>query len=279
MERINFRKERDLGATLQDASTFIKQNFIKILKPTLIVVVVPLLLGAVMMMTGMQEFYGNIGNMTDPMEMYSLFGSMIPAYFLIMIAFILSYVMIIGYIKLYAAGQDEISLNDLMPILKSKGLSLTLSAIVLVIVMYIGLILCAIPGIYLSIVFAHFFVISIVEETGFGATWKRSFFIIKDNWWYSFGLYIVTYLISLGIMMIFYIPVYTIMGIEMFNAAEQNDPTAIMESMSNMAYIMPFYYIAALLMSLIFSVVSSLWYFSLVEKKEGTGERELINQL
>ena len=281
MERINFKQERDLGATLQDASTFIKQNFFKMMKPTLLVVAIPLLLGSVMIFTGLQDMFGNMEAMNeDPTMIFSFMGEMFVSYFMIIIALILSYVMFYGYIKLYVAGQEEITLGDLMPILKSKGISLTFSAILLFILMYIGLFLCVLPGIYLSIVFVHFFVISIVEETGFCETWKRSFFLIKDNWWYAFGLYFVTYLISLGIMMIFYIPIYAIMGVELLSAVEQNDPAAAMSNyMSSMSYVFPFYYLAALLMSLLFSVVSALCYFSLVEQKEGTGERELIDSL
>ncbi|MEO9852017.1 MAG: hypothetical protein ABJH72_18280 [Reichenbachiella sp.] len=280
MNRINFKQERDLGATLQDASTFIKQNFVKIMKPTLIVAIIPMLIGTFFMVTAMQTMYSDIGAMSDPLEMYSNMAGMVPAYFLIMIAYVVAYIMFIAYIKLYAAGQEDITLSDLTPILKSKALSLTFSWIALVILMYVGMFLCLIPGIYLGVVFAHFFVISIIEESGFGATWKRSFFLIKDNWWSSFGLYIVTYLIAIGIMIVVYIPTYSIMAMELFSAAKENDPAQMMNTMSTtMSYIMPFYYLIALVMMLLFAVVSSLRYYSLVEIKDGTGEKELIDQI
>ncbi|MEO9803391.1 MAG: hypothetical protein ABJF04_09100 [Reichenbachiella sp.] len=280
MNRINFKQERDLGATLQDASTFIKQNFVKIMKPTLIVAIIPMLIGTFFMVTAMQTMYSDIGAMSDPLEMYSNMAGMVPAYFLIMIAYVIAYIMFIAYIKLYAAGQEDITLSDLTPILKSKALSLTFSWIALVILMYVGMFLCLIPGIYLGVVFAHFFVISIIEESGFGATWKRSFFLIKDNWWSSFGLYIVTYLIAIGIMIVVYIPTYSIMAMELFSAAKENDPAQMMNTMSTtMSYIMPFYYLIALVMMLLFAVVSSLRYYSLVEIKDGTGEKELIDQI
>ena len=280
MKRINFKQERDLGATLQDASTFIKQNFVKIMKPTLIVAIIPMLIGTFFMVTAMQTLYSDIGAMSDPLEMYSNMAGMVPAYFLIMIAYVVAYIMFIAYIKLYAAGQEDITLSDLTPILKSKALPLTFSWIALVILMYVGMFLCLIPGIYLGVVFAHFFVISIIEESGFGATWKRSFFLIKDNWWSSFGLYIVTYLIAIGIMIVVYIPTYSIMAMEMFSAVKENDPAQMMNTMSTtMSYIMPFYYLIALVMMLLFAVVSSLRYYSLVEIKDGTGEKELIDQI
>ncbi|MEP5240612.1 MAG: hypothetical protein ABJQ38_16830, partial [Flavobacteriaceae bacterium] len=82
MNRINFKQERDLGATLQDASTFIKQNFVKIMKPTLIVAIIPMLIGTFFMVTAMQTMYSDIGAMSDPLEMYSNMAGMVPAYFL-----------------------------------------------------------------------------------------------------------------------------------------------------------------------------------------------------
>lgn len=278
MDQINFKKERDLGATLEVASTFIKQNFGRIMKPTLVVVVIPLVLGAVLMVIGMRNIYSNIGT-NDPTQIFSSFEALVPAYLLIMITFMLANVMYIGYIKLYTEGLEEITLNDLLPIVKSKALTLFLSSILLVIILYIGMLLCVLPGIYLAIVFAHFFPIYIIEGNGFGASWKRSFFLIKDNWWSSFGLYIVTYLISLGMMILVYIPVYAIMGVQIFSAAKENDPTAMMSSMSSMAYVTPVYYVVGLLVALLYSTITSLRYFSLVEKKEGTGELEQISKL
>ena len=72
MDQINFKKERDLGATLEVASTFIKQNFGRIMKPTLVVVVIPLVLGAVLMVIGMRNIYSNIGT-NDPTQIFSSF--------------------------------------------------------------------------------------------------------------------------------------------------------------------------------------------------------------
>ncbi|WP_422360122.1 hypothetical protein [Reichenbachiella sp.] len=280
MERINFNQERDLGTILQDSSTFIKQNFLNIMKPTIVVVMIPLLLGTFLMIAGMQSMYGEMATMTDPLQVYGAMAGMIPAYILMMVAFVLAYVMFIGYIKLYTEGQEDITLSDLTPILKSKGLSLTLSSIALIIVIYAGMFLCVLPGVYLAIVLTHFFAIAIIEDKGFGATWKRSFHLIKDNWWSSFGLYLVTYLIALGIMILVYIPAYAIMALDMFSAVKENDPETMINSMSTtMSYITPFYYIIGLVISLLYAVVSSFKYFSLMEQKDGSSERELINKI
>ncbi|MGL1888116.1 MAG: hypothetical protein OCD76_16490 [Reichenbachiella sp.] len=284
MNQINFKQERDLGATLQDASSFIKQNFIKILKPTLTVVIAPLILSTVLMVISMQSMYANMADMAnspgDPAAMFGAMTGMIPAYLLIIVTYVMTYIMFIGYIKLYAAGKEDITLGDLSPILKSKIIPLFIGTIVLVIVIYIGMILCLLPGIYLAVVLAHFYAISIIEDVGFGASWKRCFYIIKNNWWSTFGLFIVTQLIVMGIMIVFYIPMYAVMALEMFQAVDKNDPTAMFNSMSTaMSYVMPIYQLLIMVVSLLFAVVSSFRYYSLVEQKDGSGEREIINQL
>src|SRR5688500_8864257 len=118
MNPINFKQERDLGITLQDASTFIKQNFGKMLKPTLIVVIVPLILSSVLMVMAMQSLYGTMATLpNDPTAMLSAMSGMIPAYLLLMVTYVMTYVMFIGYIKLYVAGKENITLGDLTAIL------------------------------------------------------------------------------------------------------------------------------------------------------------------
>ncbi|MEQ8925639.1 MAG: hypothetical protein RLO81_07470 [Fulvivirga sp.] len=279
MQQINFQKERDLGQTLEAASIFIKQHFFNILKPTLIVVIIPLVLGALLMASGMKEMFGSQQYINSTDAFFNYMINMLSSYGLIMIAYVLGYVVIIGYIKLYASGVENITLNDLLPIVKSKAIFLTISSIALVVVMYIGLILCVLPGIYLSVVLVHFYAVAIIEDAGFGESWKRCFYLIKDNWWSTFGLYIVTYLISFGIMILAYIPMYAIMGMQMFKASSENDPTAMFESMSNMAYFLPIYYLIGLVITILWAVISTFRYYSLVENKDGSGEKELINQL
>ena len=84
----------------------------------------------------------------------------------------------------------------------------------------------------------------------------------------------------MGILIVLYIPMYIIMGLEMFKAVDKNDSAQLFNSMSNMmSYIMPIYYLVGLAISLLFAVVSTFRYFSLVEQKDGSGEREIIEQL
>ena len=279
MDKINFRKERNLGETLQDASTFIRQHFMKMIKPTLIVVAVPLLLGAVFMIMALQNMYSSIGTMTNPLEVYSSMAGMLPAYLLIIVAYVIAYVMFVGYIKLYVNGQEDIQMSDLMTIVKSKALPLAFSSILLIVITYIGMILCVFPGVYISVALAHFFAVSIVEEVGFGTSWKRCIYLIKDRWWNCFGLYFVTYLIALGLIIVAYIPTYMVMFAGIFDAAESNDPAAMTNAMSQSAYITPIYYLLGIVTSMLFAVVTTMRYYSLVEQKDGTGEQELINTI
>jgi heme/copper-type cytochrome/quinol oxidase subunit 2 len=74
-------------------------------------------------------------------------------------------------------------------------------------------------------------------------------------------------------------PVYVIMFIKMFSAGSANNPAEMMSSLSMMGWVTPIYMIVSLVVSLIFTTVSSVNYYSLVEGKEGLGEKEAINSI
>lgn len=281
MERINFNQTRDLGQVLQDSSSFIRQNFLKIVKPVVIVGIIPMVLGAFLIATSFNSIFEMADNpTTNPTDAVTNMFNMFPGYFLIMLGTILAHITIIGYIKLYTLGFQDIKLRDIAPILKSKTFPLVFSSLLLVAIISIGSMLCLIPGIYFMIVFAQFFAISIIEDKSFSDAWSRCFSIIKDNWWPTFGLYFITYLIATAMYVIVYIPTYAILLANLVTDSRTTDALETYESLSaTMAIISPFYYIVGLLIAILFSVVSSFQYFSLTEKLDGSGERELINQI
>ncbi|HXU28788.1 MAG TPA: hypothetical protein VN698_16280, partial [Bacteroidia bacterium] len=69
------------------------------------------------------------------------------------------------------------------------------SGIVMAFLILIGALLCIIPGIYIANVFYLVIPIIVIENTSFGFAFNKSFRLIKDNWWFVFGVVFVTNLI------------------------------------------------------------------------------------
>lgn len=281
MEKINFREIKDLGGVLQDASKFIRQNFMQMMKPAFAVAIIPAVLGGILLAGGMKSmFMLSVESPGDPTAVFANMAGMVPGYILLFVAHLASYTIFIAYVKAYVSGVENITFSDLMSVLKSKGVLLFFGSIVLLIAIYVGLILCVIPGVYLAIVLAHFYPVVIIEEVGFATGWKRCFHLIRDNWWPTFGLYFVTYLISMGLFVVFYIPTYLTMMFQMVESSQEGDPTAAFETMGTMmSMLMPFYFLLSLVMSVLYAVVSSMKYYSLVESRDGSAEKELIDSI
>lgn len=282
MERINFREVRDLGQILQDSAKFIRQNFLKILKPSLIVVFVPIIIGSAIFALKMHDLYSTMGQeYYNESFLFSSMWGMFGGLFFILIAMLLFYIVSSGYIKQYVNGIENINFNSIWPEIRKNFFKILFSGILLIIIIYIGFLLCIFPGIYLSVVLANLLLIMIIEDVGFGDAWNRSFSLIKEKWWSTFGLYFLTYIICMAVSYVAVLPVYAIMGIQMFTGFGQNseDPAAVFESMSNVAWIMPVYFLIGLLVVMVNITVIAFKYYSLVEEKEGIGEKESIENI
>lgn len=283
MERINFREIGDLGKILQKSAQFIRQNFVAIMKLSIVVVLVPFIIGAFLTGSSMSSFYSELGsNMEDPsqfMNPFSSFATMIPGYLLMTISFILFYIICVGYIKQYVNGVEVIDQKLILGEIKKHILKVFFGGIIIAILTYIGIFLCLIPGIYLAVVFSHLFIITIVEDKGFGESFSKSFSIIKGKWWDSFLLYFVSTLIVMGISFVMILPMYIFMGVNMFRNIDSANPEAMFDSMGSVGWFMPLYMVIYLITTMVTATIQTANYYNLVESKEGLGEKKDIENI
>jgi len=286
MERINFREPRDLGGILDVAARFLKQNFVKMVKTTFPIFLVPLALGGVLSGVASSEVWGGLDTSVPQTDPFAMFG---PAYFgglfFIMIGYLLFYSSTNAYIKLYQDGEEEIGMKDVLGVVGKTFLGYFFGAILFVVVTYIGIFVCLFPGIYLSVVLIPMFMIMTAEGTGVFASWSRAFRLIKGHWWQTFGLYIVTGLIYFGLMVVSVIPMYAFVFADVFTTVSQNpgDPEVLAESMGGitqiLTYLSPLYYLLMACISLVYVVVVAAKYYSLAEELDGTSDIEKIEDI
>lgn len=149
----------------------------------------------------------------------------------------------------------------------------------LAIITGIGFLFLVIPGIYLAVAFSLFFVVKVVENTGFSDTASRCLRLTRGKWWSTFGLVFVM-LLMLGLVLTvvggfvggivggiagglgLYKPGMASSGIELF--------TVIVSSLSGLFNLLIY---PPLLIALGFQ------YFNLVERRDGVGLRNLVSQL
>lgn len=280
METINFRESADLGKILQKSAQFFRQNFIGICKASLLLVVIPFIIGSVFIGMGVSKMYSGMDeNLGNPSYIFEYVWQLLPGYILMGVALVLTYVICLSYIKHYVNGVETITQKTVMQDVKKHFLKVFFGGLLIAIICYIGFFLCLVPGIYLAVVLSHLFAIAIVEDKSFGASFSKSFAIIKGNWWNSFLLYLVTSLIVAGISFLVILPTYIIMGVSMFKNVQSGTPEKMFESISGLAWFAPLYMVIYFITLVVTTIVQAANYYNLVERQEGIGEKSAIESV
>jgi hypothetical protein len=280
---IELAKPRDFGEVINDTFTFIRQNFKPLLKYFFIFCGFFILAtSALMVLLQMKalSFANNVNpNSFDDQGYFSRVFSLISGYLILIIFMVLEYiavnVTILCFMVLYKQKQNTIpTVEEMWGYFKFYYLKILGSTILLYILIIIGMFFCLIPGIYLLPIFALVPPIMIFENTSFGYAFNHSFKLIKDNWWVTFGIMVVMYIILYVANLTVSIPAIILGAGSVFlhlrgGGKALSLPIAIFTTAIQAAE-----YVFHILMV----VAVGLCYFSLTENKEGTGMLERIDQ-
>lgn len=278
MERIELRQERDFSEKFNATFNFIKNNFKNYLW-IMLVLIAPL---AVVQSVFLNYFQGYItGFMGDStfqsggLDMGEFAGNLISMYLILLLVFAVFYTwmqtVVMAYLKLYLDGTNPITVGAVAGLAAKKFFRILGLVVLIGIITILGFMLCIIPGIYISISLIMVPLIVFFEGDPAFEAFGRSFKLIKNNWWSTLGLMIVTSFI-VGIMaFIFAIPQYVVTMFSVFNG--------------EMPYNSVSYTIAGAVTGLgtgllypVIYIALAFQYFNLVEKKESTGLKQLIDQ-
>lgn len=279
-------KKRDFSQKMNVTIDYIRANFKDLIKP-LLVVVIP---GGILFSLGMSSYMSSIGGLAgrpdiSDTEAMGAVGSMGSSFLLMSVVSIVVYSIVLstifGYIKRKDAGESL----EYMDVLK-YGFKYFLPVLgymfLMMLVSIPAMLFFIIPGVYLMVTLTVGLPAIIFEDISVGAAFSKSFKLIKNKWWSSFGLLMITSLIAGVISYIFIIPTYAIMVTDMFKAVQENpnDPSAVFQSFTSwygsltwalamigqqITYIIPF-------------IALAFQYFNLSERLEGTGLKSQIEE-
>ncbi len=283
------RKIRDFGETLTDTIQFLKFNWKKLITLYAIFVVPFLLVAALLGASSFATFFGSVTGLNSG-DFGAVKNALSPQLFLAIILMFLSAcafgTVIFLYMKQYEAnGGRQPEINEIGKQFLPKLLSNFLYSLIAILFFFalaliaiipiIGWIGCFVGFFYLAITFSLLYPINTIEEQGFGVPISRSFGLIKNKWWYTFGYLIVLSMIYYFFSMIISTIVNLIFGLSSINFLETDDSIFtkryfLVTGLS--AVIQQIFYI-------LIYVGIGIHYYSLREEKEGTGLDERLDQL
>ncbi|GJM61888.1 MULTISPECIES: hypothetical protein [Persicobacter] len=84
----------------------------------------------------------------------------------------------------------------------------------------LGFMFLIIPGIFLAVAWSVVLPAKIIEELGIGAAFSKSRYLVRDNWWNTFGFFIIIGLIVWVVGVLASLPLLAQMGLSIFSGIE-----------------------------------------------------------
>ncbi len=277
--KIEFYKMRDFGQKLNATIEFIRINFGKFFLSLLLIAgPASLLMGLAMKDLMSRIFNISMNQPQDPDAIMSVFGV---NYFLMIAVSIFLGVMLsltcYSYMDLYRnKEQTDFGVTDVFRNAIARFGAAFVLLILIAITVIISTFFFILPAIYFAVVLSLALPILFFEKVGPIEAYKRSFRLIKEKWWSTFGLIFVSGIIAYVAAMIFSVPFYGVYMFEIFSLAssmDQPDPSSFANMFSSwyMAASMVIMMIGSYLSYAIIIVAISFQYFNLAERANAYG--------
>lgn len=277
-------QQRDFGDIINVSFMFLRQNFKPLFRAHLYING-PLLIFLVALVVGAQAYIGfDFQSVFDDegMAWYKsttdYWASTAISVIGFMVFYISVYLVTVSYFHLYqnSANQEasNISPADVRTNMSSKIGAATGGTLLYFLAVIIGAMLCGIPGFFAMVAFWLFMPCIFFDNKGGYDSLARSYEIIKGNWWFTFGIFLVIGIIASLIGLVINMPSIIFGAVIAYFGT--SDPTQLQE------YGPSFYlwssvifsvleYISNMLNYTIVAIATCFHFGTLVEEKEARG--------
>lgn len=277
-------KQRDFSQKMNITIDYIRENFVGLIKPILIIVIPMSLIYAVVMswlVGGMNSMMN--GGLGDPAATTEFLVQAQVNNLVSTVTMVITYSFLIAIICTYIKEKDAGRTHEPMALVKlSSRYVLGIIGVMFLcgLVSIVGFIFLIIPGIYLMVATSLATFIYLFEDASVSDAFSKSFQLIKGKWWSTFGLMIVSGIIAILIGLLFSIPSYVMLLGNWFSNADslQEDPTSLMKNFDTWygSMVTALSMVGSYSSYLIPIMALAFQYFNLSERKEGTGLKSQI---
>jgi len=273
---IELRRIRDFGQVINDTFTFLKENLKPLLQVLFIICGFFILIGIISSVFTYMDvssvFHYDPNTYDGESKAYSYLINFAITGFILVLTQAFIFLTTLCYISVYLQKNKETpTITEVWGYFRFYFFRVLLSSLLIFILLMVGTMLCIIPGIWLFPILYLIIPIIVMENTSFSYAFNKSFRIIKDNWWFVFGVIIVLTVVVGVINSCVGIPLNLIItGSKFLTLKSLKLPVIIILSVLRnilmISYVLP-------------AIGLSLCYFTLAEQKDGTGLLDRIEKL
>lgn len=304
---IELQRQRDFSRKVNATFEFIKQNFKSLFKSILFIAGPPVLIGSLLVGSFIGQLFG-VSQMAgiDPEGFQNTFSSqgfwlkLLMMFVFILISGVVTIATINNYILIYAEKRtNKIEVSEVWERVRDTfwmylgsmvlfALLAVAAYVILLIPMFVlgaispfliffGIIIMFCGILYLLVSVSLLFIVRAYEKTSFFEAMARSFKLVQNKWWSTFGIILILYLIMGVISYIPLIPFYVMLIASSLHNVSSNSfesPSTSMELWTTLFF--AFYYLLQMLLNTLPNIGIAFQYFNLVELKEAKG---LMNEI
>ncbi len=300
MEKINFREKRGFSEVLNATFWFLRQDFSQIFK-ILMFTVAPIALITGIFFHYMVNFvidmiqvsYNPEANVDQSAKSFAI--NLLLTFFSYFVALVMVAAVIFDYIKVYveSGAKIKIEIRDLGKWLKKDFWRLLLAALFLAfisflvqifvnIIPFIGMFIYMFVAVFVNAITAICFIIMVHERKGFFSAFSRTFDLLSEFWWVTFGIMAITTILQYSLAFSVSVPSMIAYGFYTYHSVKSmeemiitNSPVLnIISAISSALSAVMFFLLQAITYT-----AMAFHYFNLVERKEGVGLLEEINKI
>ncbi|PWE01110.1 hypothetical protein [Marinilabilia rubra] len=216
---IELKRERDFSDVFNASFAFLSQEIKRLTRVVAMYAGVPVIIAIIMSAYYTQDTFStmfqvmsgtNVSTIPDPMLI-----------FLTIVISFLATIFLAGLIPAYMGEYEEKGKNGFGAEDVWKRFARHFGAIIGFsilgsIIVTVGFFLLIIPGIYLSVPMAFLLFVKVIEDKNLGDTFSRCFQLVRNNWWITFGIIILAYIIISIVSWLFSVPALIVGGIQGF---------------------------------------------------------------
>lgn len=270
-QKIEFRKVRDFGEIINDTFLFLKQLGKPLFKSVFTICGFVIVAQALVSLTYQLKLKDNVSSGVTGLS--STFGW---EYFAMIILSIVTYSIFslttLSFIHVYREkGNEAPTPAEVWVFVKFYLVRFMWTSVVLGVLVMFGFVLCLFPGFYLMPILALIYPIMVIEGATFGSAFDRSFKLIKEHWWTTFGVQVIMIFIIYAGMFAVLLPSMIISGASMFL-----QPGTLSTSLTIFNAV---FGVLTYVLMILPTIAITFSYYSLSERKDGIGLMDRINNL
>jgi len=276
---IQFKKQRELGEIISVTFKFLRENYKALIK-SITQVVVPTFILLVVALA--YYTYTVAGSPLAAIEGNS--EEFLISVFIMAVTLLLFYASLYGtilhYIKSYIENNGIVDESEIKTGAQDDLGKLFMAFIISAVIVFAGLILFIVPGIYLMVPLSMVATVLVFSKLSLGDSIYYSFSMVKDHWWTTFFSLVVIWLLVYVIGLVFQLPLIIYTFVKMFAVVQEGssvDPVSYSDWVFIMLNVISS--VIQYLLSSIFVIALAFIYFNLNEHKNLTGTYETIDKL